>query len=80
MKRLIVMLAWLLIGAGIGLSIGASLYAFFLYFLGDPGARPASWPGWNILFFVFVVGFPLASAALVLLLGSTGRLPGTRRT
>ncbi len=80
MKRPIVILAWLLVAAGTGLAIGASLYAFVLYFLGDPGARPATWPGWNILFFVFVIGFPGTLAALALLLGTTGRLPGTRRT
>ncbi len=80
MKRVIVIFAWLLVAAGIGLTVGGSLYAFFLYFLGDPGARPANWPGWNVLFFVFVVGLPAALAALALLLGSAGRLPGTRRT
>ena len=80
MKRPIVILAWLLVAAGTGLAIGASLYAFVLYFLGDPGARPATWPGWNILFFVFVIGFPGTLAALALSLGTTGRLPGTRRT
>ena len=86
MKRLIVIFAWLLVAAGIGLTVGGSLYAFFLYFLGDPGARPANWPGWNVLFFVFVfvfvvvVGFPAGLATLALLLGSAGRLPGTRRT
>lgn len=66
--------------AGAGLAIGASLYAFVLYLLGDPGARPATWPGWNLLFFVFVAGFPGIFAALALLLGTAGRLPGTRRT
>ena len=79
MKRPIVILAWLLVATGAGLAIGASLYAFVLYFLGDPGARPATWPGWNILFFVFVVGFPGILATLALLLGIGGRLPGTRR-
>ena len=80
MKRVIVIFAWLLVAAGVGLSVGGSLYAFFLYFLGDPGARPSTWPGWNVLFFVFVVGLPAGLATLALLLGSAGRLPGTRRT
>ena len=80
MKRVIVIFAWLLVAAGVGLSVGGSLYAFFLYFLGDPGARPADWPGWNTLFFVFVVGFPAVMAVLAVLLGVAGRLPGTRRT
>ena len=80
MKRVIVIFAWLLAAAGVGLSVGGSLYAFFLYFLGDPGARPADWPGWNTLFFVFVIGFPAVMAVLAFLLGVAGRLPGTRRT
>jgi len=80
MKRVIVIFAWLLVAAGVGLSVGGSLYAFFLYFLGDPGARPADWPGWNTLFFVFVIGFPAVMAVLAFLLGVAGRLPGTRRT
>ena len=80
MKRVIVIFAWLLVAAGIGLAVGGLIYAFFLYFLGDPGARPANWPGWNVLFFVYVAGFPAGLATLALVLGSAGRLPGTRRT
>ena len=80
MRRAIVILAWTMAFAGIGLMLGASFFGLAGAFLADPGARPASWTGWNILFFAFVVGLPCALATLGLLLGGTGRLPGTRRT
>jgi hypothetical protein len=80
MRRAITILAWMLVAAGLGLVLGGSLFGLLAVLLADPMARPATWPGWNLLFVVFVVGFPAGGAALALLLGSTGRLPGTRRT
>jgi len=79
-KRLLVIFAWMLLAAGIGISVGASLYGLLLVLLADPATRPATWPGWNLLFLIFLSGFPLAAALLALILGSTGHLPGTRRT
>ena len=58
----------------------ASLFGLAGAFLADPGPRPATWAGWNILFLALVVCLPCALAILGLLLGTTGSLPGTRRT
>ena len=80
MRRAIATLAWMLIAAGLGLVLGGSLFGLFAVVLADPATRPAAWPGWNLLFFALFLGLPAAFAALALLLGSTGRLPGTRRT
>ena len=80
MRRAIAILAWLLVAAGLGLVLGGSLFGLLAVILADPATRPAAWPGWNLLFFVFFLGLPAGCAALALLLGSAGRLPGTRRT
>ena len=80
MRRTIVILAWTMAFAGIGLMLGASLFGLAGAFLADPGVRPAAWAGWNILFLALVVCLPCALAILGLLLGTTGSLPGTRRT
>lgn len=80
MRRTIVILAWTMAFAGNGLLLGASLFGLAGVFLADPGTRPATWAGWNILFFAFIVCLPCALAILGLLLGGAGRLPGTRGT
>ena len=80
MRRIIVIPAWTMAFAGIGLLLGASLFGLAGAFLADPGTRPAIWAGWNILFLAFVVCLPCALAILGLLLGAAGRLPGTRGT
>lgn len=80
MRRIIVILAWTMAFAGIGLLLGASLFGLAGAFLADPGTRPATWAGWNILFLAFIVCLPCALAILGLLLGAAGRLPGTRST
>ncbi len=79
MRRPIAILAWMLASAGSGLLVGASLFGLIGAILSDPAARPASWPGWNLLFYGFVGGLPGVLAALALALGLAGRLPGTRR-
>lgn len=78
MRRAIITLAWTLVAAGIGLFIGASLFGLIGAALSNPGTRPANWPGWNLLFYGFVIGLPGTLAALTLALGLAGRLPGTQ--
>ena len=80
MRRAIAILAWMLVAAGLGLVLGGSLFGLLAVLLADPATRPAAWAGWNVLFFIFVVGFPAGLAALAFLLGIAGRLPGTQRT
>ncbi len=80
MRRAIAILAWTLVAAGLGLVLGGSLFGLLAVLLADPATRPAAWPGWNVLFLAFVIGFPSVLAALALLLGIAGRLPGTQRT
>lgn len=80
MRRTVAILAWTLIAAGLALVLGGSLFGLLAVVLADPATRPTAWPGWNLLFFILIVGFPVGCAALVLLLGISGRLPGTRHT
>ena len=80
MRRAIAILAWMLVAAGLGLVLGGSLFGLLAVILADPATRPATWAGWNLLFFVFFLGLPASGAALALLLGGRSRLPGTGRT
>lgn len=80
MRRTFAIIAWALVAAGLGLVLGGSLFGLVAVILADPVTRPASWAGWNLLFVIFFFGFPAGGAALALLLGSSGRLPGTRGT
>ena len=80
MRRAIAILAWMLVAAGLGLVLGGSLFGLLAVLLADPATRPAAWPGWNLLLLALTGGLPAGCAALALLLGVTGRLPGTQRT
>lgn len=69
MRRAIVIFAWVLVAAGLGLAAGAALYALVLL-LSAAGTGA---------FLILVAGLPAGLAILALLLGLAGRLPGTRR-
>jgi hypothetical protein len=74
-----VLAAWVLFALVAGFVLGANLFAVLGYLLSNPGQRPASWPGWNLLFYGLVFGLPLLLAGLALWLGLKGRLPGVQR-
>lgn len=74
-----VLAAWVLFALVAGFVLGANLFAVLGYLLSNPGQRPASWPGWNLLFYGLAFGLPLLLAGLALWLGLKGRLPGVQR-
>lgn len=74
-----VLAAWVLAAVVTGFVLGANVFAVLGYLLSSPGQRPASWPGWNWLFYGLAFGLPLLFSVLALWLGRKGRLPGVRR-
>ena len=74
-----VLAAWVLAALVAGFVLGANVFAVLGYLLSSPGQRPASWPGWSLLFYGLAFGLPLLLAGLALWLGRKGRLPGVRR-
>lgn len=78
MRVLVVILAWTVAVGVVVLTAGASLFGLLGFALSDPGKRPASWGGWDLLFYGIVVAPPVAACVVTIVLGALRRLPGTR--
>lgn len=59
------------------LTAGGSVFGLLGFALSDPGRRPSTWAGWDLLFYGLVVAPPVLTCAVTLFLGARHRLPGT---
>lgn len=78
MRSFLATAAWTFVLGLSALAAGGSLFGLLGFALSDPGRRPATWAGWDLLFYGLVVGPPLVTCAITITLGVLHRLPGTR--